>query len=103
MVAFYIIFGLLCFLLGFAIVSWFIVYKDIRNKINNYSDYTEFIEFDDCLININKIKAIVKYDCKISILINEEIIYIENFDSVEECNNRYLDILDCISYYPKSY
>ena len=102
MVAFYIIFGLLCFLLGFAIVSWFIVYKEIRNKINDYSDYNEFIEFDDCLINISKIKAIVKYDCKISILINEEIIYIENFDSAEECDNRYLDILDCISYYPKS-
>ena len=101
MVGFYIIFGLLCFLLGFAIVSWFIVYKDIRNKIDNYSDYTEFIEFDDCLISINKIVAIVKYDCKISILINEEIIYIENFDNEKECNNRFSDILSCITYYPK--
>ena len=101
MIAFYIIFGLLCFLLGFAIVSWFIVYKDIRNKIDNYSDYTEFIEFDDCLISINKIVAIVKYDCKISILINEEIIYIENFDNEKECNNRFSDILSCITYYPK--
>ena len=102
MVGFYIIFGLLCFLLGFAIVSWFIVYKEIRNKINDYSDYIEFIEFNECLININKIESIVKYDYKISILIDDESIYIENFNSEEECNNRYLDILNCITYYPKS-
>ena len=102
MVAFYIIFGLLYFLLGFAIVSWFIVYKDIRNKIDNYSDYVEFIEFNDCLININKIESILKHDdYKISILINDETIYIENFNNEEECNNRYLDILGCITYYPK--
>lgn len=102
MVAFYIIFGLLCFLLGFAIVSWFIVYKDIRNKINDYSDYIEFIEFNECLINISKIESILKDDCKISILINDESIYLESFSNEEECDNRYLDILDCISYYPKS-
>ena len=40
MIGFYIIFGLLCILLGFAIVSWFIVYKEIRDRINDYSDYT---------------------------------------------------------------
>ena len=102
MVGFYIIFGLLCFLLGFAIISWFIVYKEIRNRINDYSDYTEFIEFNDYLININRIVAIIKYNCKISIVINEEMIYIEDFNSEKECNNRYLDILGCITYYPKS-
>lgn len=102
MAAFYIIFGLLCFLLGFAIVSWFIVYKEIRNKINDYSDYVEFIEFNDCLLNINIIKCIVKYDDRISIVMDNDLPYMEKFNSKEECNNRYLDILSCITYYPKS-
>ena len=101
MVAFYIIFGLLCFLLGFAIVSWFIVYKEIRNKINDYSDYTEFIEFNGSLININKIKRITKTKLYINIYFCEDNLISEKFDSEEECNKRYLDILDCISYYPK--
>lgn len=102
MVGFYIIFGLLCFLLGFAIISWFIISKEIRNKINDYSDYTEFIEFADCLLNINIIKCIIKYNDKISIVLDNDLPYMENFNSKEECNNRYLDILDCITYYPKS-
>lgn len=102
MVAFYIIFGLLCFLLGFAIVSWFIVYKDIRNKIDNYSDYTEFIEFDNGLININHIESIYKHTYRITIWYSHNDSVVENFDSAEECDNRYSDILDCISYYPKS-
>ena len=103
MVGFYIIFGLLCFLLGFAIVSWFIVYKEIRNRINDYSDYTEFIEFNGSLININKIKRITKTKLYINIYFCEDNLISEKFDSEEECNKRYLDILDCISYYPKSY
>lgn len=102
MVGFYIIFGLLCFLLGFAIVSWFIVYKEIRNRINDYSDYTEFIEFNGSLININKIKRITKTKLYINIYFCEDNLISEKFDSEEECNKRYLDILDCISYYPKS-
>ena len=102
MVGFYIIFGLLCFLLGFAIVSWFIVYKEIRNRINDYSDYTEFIEFNGSLININKIKRIIKTKLYINIYFCEDNLISEKFDSEEECNKRYLDILDCISYYPKS-
>lgn len=103
MIGFYIIFGLLCILLGFAIVSWFIISKEIRNRINDYSDYTEFIEFSGCLLNINIIKCIVKYDDKISIVLDNDLPYMEKFNSKEECNKRYLDILDCISYYPKSY
>jgi len=101
MVGLYIIFGLLCFLLGFAIVSWFIVYKDIRNKIDNYSDYTEFIEFNRCLININHIKSIYKFKYKITIWISEDDSVSEEFDDDKECDNRYLDILSCITYYPK--
>lgn len=103
MIGFYIIFGLLCILLGFAIVSWFIISKEIRNRINDYSDYTEFIEFNDCLLNINKIGCIVKYDNNITIVLDNNLNYVERFNSEEECNKRYLDILDCISYYPKSY
>lgn len=103
MIGFYIIFGLLCILLGFAIVSWFIISKEIKNRINDYSDYNEFIDFDDCLLNISKIQCIVKYDNNITIILNDSLNYVERFDSKEECNKRYLDILDCISYYPKSY
>ena len=102
MIGFYIIFGLLCILLGFAIVSWFIISKEIRNKIENYSDYNDFIEFNDCLLNINKIQSITKYNNNISVVIDGDLVYTEKFNSKEECNNRYLDILDCISYYPKS-
>lgn len=101
MVAFYIIFGLLCFLIGFAIVSWFIISKEIRNRINDYSDYTEFIEFNGSLININKIKRITKTKLYINIYFCEDNLISEKFDSEEECNNRYLDILSCITYYPK--
>lgn len=103
MIGFYIIFGLLCILLGFAIVSWSIISKEIRNRINDYSDYTEFIEFNSSLININKIKRITKTKLYINIYFCEDNLISEKFDSEEECNNRYLDILDCISYYPKSY
>lgn len=102
MIGFYIIFGLLCILLGFAIVSWFIISKEIRNKINDYSDYTEFIEFNDCLLNINKIKRITKTKLYINIYFCEDNLISEKFDSEEECNKRYLDVLDCITYYPKS-
>lgn len=101
MVGFYIIFGLLCFLIGFAIVSWFIISKEIRNRINDYSDYTEFIEFNGSLININKIKRITKTKLYINIYFCEDNLISEKFDSEEECNNRYLDILSCITYYPK--
>lgn len=103
MIGFYIIFGLLCILLGFAIVSWFIISKEIRNRINDYSDYNEFIDFDDCLLNISKIQCITKYKNNINLVIDGDLVYTEKFNSEEECNNRYLDILDCISYYPKSY
>lgn len=103
MIGFYIIFGLLCILLGFAIVSWFIISKEIRNRINDYSDYTEFIEFNDILLNKSVIECIVKHDKHITIITNNSADYVEKFDSKEECNKRYLDILDCISYYPKSY
>lgn len=103
MIGFYIIFGLLCILLGFAIVSWFIVYKEIRNKIDNYSDYNDFIEFNNCLLNISKVQSITKYKNNISLVIDGDLVYTEKFNSEEKCNNRYLDILDCISYYPKSY
>lgn len=103
MIGFYIIFGLLCILLGFAIVSWFIISKEIRNRINNYSDYNDFIEFHDCLININKIQSITKHNNYINVVIDDDLVYTEKFNSVEKCNKRYLDILDCISYYPKSY
>lgn len=102
MIGFYIIFGLLCILLGFAIVSWFIISKEIRNRINDYSDYTEFIEFNDCLLNINKIKRITKTKLYINIYFCEDNLISEKFNSEEECNKRYLDILDCITYYPKS-
>ena len=103
MIGFYIIFGLLCILLGFAIVSWFIISKEIRNRINNYSDYTEFIEFADCLLNINIIECIVKNDKNITITTNvDSNNYLEKFNSEEKCNKRYLDILDCITYYPRS-
>ena len=102
MIGFYIIFGLLCILLGFAIVSWFIISKEIRNRINDYSDYNEFIDFDNCLLNISKIQCIVKYDNNITIVLDNYLPCMEKFDSEEECNKRYLDILDCISYYPKS-
>lgn len=102
MIGFYIIFGLLCILLGFAIVSWFIISKEIRNRINDYSDYNEFIEFDDCLLNINKIQYIVKRVNTITITLDNNSDFIEKFNSKEECNKRYLDILDCITYYPKT-
>lgn len=102
MIGFYIIFGLLCILLGFAIVSWFIISKEIRNRINDYSDYTEFIEFHDVLLNKSVIECIVKNDKNISIITNTNSNYVEKFNSEEECNERYLDILDCITYYSKS-
>lgn len=102
MIGFYIIFGLLCILLGFAIVSWFIISKEIKNRINDYSDYNEFIEFDNCLLNKNAIECIVKNDKNIIITTSiDSNDYLEKFNSEEECNKRYLDILDCISYYPK--
>ena len=103
MIGFYIIFGLLCILLGFAIVSWFIISKEIRNRINDYSDYNEFIEFNNSLININNISSIRKHKYDITIYFSGFDTVIEEFDDDEECNKRYLDILDCISYYPKSY
>lgn len=104
MIGFYIIFGLLCILLGFAIVSWFIISKEIRNRINDCSDYNEFIEFDDYfIININKIQRITKTKLYINIYFDEDNSISKRFNSEEECNKRYLDILDCITYHPKSY
>lgn len=99
----YIIFTLICILLILAIVFGILLYKQIKEKLNDYDDgFTEFIEFNDCLLNINKIQYIVKYDNSIIIVSDNNLNYVEKFDSKEECNERYLDILDCISYYPKS-
>lgn len=99
----YIIFILICILLTLSIVFGIILYKQIKERLNYYDDdINEFIEFSDCLLNINIIKCIVKYDDKISMFLDNDLPYMEKFNSKEECNERYLYILDCISYYPKS-
>ena len=100
----YIIFILICILLTLSIVFGIILYKQIKERLNYYDDiyFTEFIEFHDVLLNKSVIECIVKNDKNISIITNTNSNYIEKFDSEEECNKRYLDILDCISYYPKS-
>ena len=103
MIIAYIIFILICILLILAIIFGILLYKQIKERLNYYDDVTEFIEFNNSLININKIEWIVKYDNNITIVLDNNLNYVERFNSKEECNNRYLDILDCISYYPKSY
>ena len=103
MIIAYIIFILICILLILAIIFGILLYKQIKERLNYYDDVTEFIEFNNSLININKIEWIVKYDNNITIVLDNNLNHVEKFDSEEDCNNRYLDILDCISYYPKSY
>lgn len=98
----YIIFILICILLTLSIVFGIVLYKQIKERLNSYDDaFTEFIEFDDCLLNINKIQYIVKRVNTITITLDNNSDFIEKFNSKEECNERYLDILDCITYYPK--
>lgn len=103
MIIVYIIFTLICILLILAIIFGIILYKQIKERLNYYDDITEFIEFNNSLININKIQRITKTKLYINIYFGEDNLISERFNSEEECNNRYLDILDCISYYPKSY
>lgn len=99
----YIIFILICILLTLSIIFGIILYKQIKERLNSYDDdFTEFIEFYDVLLNKSVIECIVKNDKNISIITNTNSNYVEKFDSKEECDNRYSDILDCISYYPKS-
>ncbi len=98
----YIIFTLICILLILAITFGILLYKQIKERLNYYNDIAEFIEFDDCLLNKSVIENIVKHDKNIVITTNgDSNNYVEKFNSEEECNNRYLDILDCILYYPK--
>ena len=99
----YIIFTLICMLLILGIIFGILLYKQIKERLNYYDDITEFIEFNGSLININKIKRITKTKLYINIYFCEDSLISEKFNSEEECNKRYLDILDCISYYPKSY
>lgn len=99
----YIIFTLICILLILCIIFGIILYKQIKERLNYYDDVAEFIEFHDVLLNKSVIECIVKNDKNISIITNTNSNYVEKFYSEEECNKRYLDILDCITYYPKSY
>lgn len=99
----YIIFTLICILLILGIIFGILLYKQIKERLNYYDDITEFIEFGDGVININKIQMITKTNLYINIYFSEDYLVSKRFNSEEECNKRYLDILDCISYYPKSY
>lgn len=100
----YIIFTLICILLILCIIFGILLYKQIKERLNYYDDVSEFIEFDNCLLNKNVIESITKNDKNILIVTScDSNTYVEKFHSEEECNNRYLDILDCISYYPKPY
>ena len=98
----YIIFTLICILLILGIIFGILLYKQIKERLNYYDDINEFIEFNNSLININKIQMITKTKLYITIYFSEDNSISKRFNSEEECNNRYLDILDCISYYPKS-
>lgn len=99
----YIIFTLICILLILGIIFGILLYKQIKERLNYYDDITEFIEFGDGVININKIQMITKTNLYVNIYFSEDYLISKRFNSEEECNKRYLDILDCISYYPKSY
>ena len=97
----YIIFTLICILLILGIIFGILLYKQIKERLNYYDDINEFIEFNDFLVNKNEIQMIDKNKLSIIIWFSKDDSIEERFNSEEECNNRYLDILDCISYYPK--